>query len=61
MHLKRLTYYDVQSAQRNGVATIALRSGAFSDEELRQAGALAIYDDVAAIPGDLEHVLALRG
>jgi phosphoglycolate phosphatase-like HAD superfamily hydrolase len=53
------TVYDVQSAQRSSIETIALRSGTFSDEELQQAGALAIYDDVAAILGDLEHVLAL--
>lgn len=54
------TIYDVQSAQRNGIQAVALRSGAFSDAELREVGALAIYDDVAAVLTDIEHVLKLR-
>jgi HAD superfamily hydrolase (TIGR01509 family) len=39
------TPYDVEAARRAGVATIALRSGGFPDEELR--GAIALYDDAA--------------
>jgi len=39
------TPYDVEAAQRAGMATLALRSGGFSDADL--AGALAIYDDAA--------------
>jgi HAD superfamily hydrolase (TIGR01509 family) len=39
------TPYDVEAARRAGVATIALRSGGFSDEDLK--GALALYDDAA--------------
>lgn len=31
------------------IAAIALRSGNFSDEVLREAGAIALYDDVAAL------------
>jgi phosphoglycolate phosphatase-like HAD superfamily hydrolase len=54
------TPYDVQSAKKNGIETIAVRSDIFSDEELKEAGALAIYDNVAAILGDLEYVLTLR-
>jgi membrane protein len=54
------TPYDVQSARKNGIETIAVRSDAFTDAELKEAGALAIYDDVAAILADLEHVLTLR-
>lgn len=39
------TPYDLQAAQRAGVALIALRSGGWGDADL--AGALAIYDDPA--------------
>jgi HAD superfamily hydrolase (TIGR01509 family) len=39
------TAYDIEAAQKVGVGTIALRSGGWSDDELR--GALAIYDDTA--------------
>lgn len=41
--------YDVESAGECGVATVALRSGGFSDDALRRAGAAALYDDVAAL------------
>jgi HAD superfamily hydrolase (TIGR01509 family) len=40
------TPYDIEGARKVGVATVALRSGGFSDEHL--AGALAIHDDPAA-------------
>ncbi|MEH3098679.1 HAD family hydrolase [Sphingomonas adhaesiva] len=43
------TPYDVEPAKRCGVDTIALRSGGFSDAQLRDAGALRLYDDVAAL------------
>lgn len=36
------TPYDVEAAQRGGVAVIAFRSGGWSDAELK--GAIAIYD-----------------
>jgi HAD superfamily hydrolase (TIGR01549 family) len=39
------TPYDIESANQAGVAVIAMRSGGFSDEELK--GAIAIYDDPA--------------
>jgi phosphoglycolate phosphatase-like HAD superfamily hydrolase len=37
--------YDIASAQKAGVQTVAVRCGGFSDEDL--AGAIAIYDDPA--------------
>ncbi len=43
------TPYDIEAAAKCGIAAIALRSGAFSDESLQEAGALAIYDDAAAL------------
>lgn len=39
------TPYDIEAAARAGMACIALRSGGWSDADLR--GALAIYDDPA--------------
>ena len=39
------TPYDIESAHGAGVPTIALRSGGFSDEQLKDA--VAIYDDPA--------------
>jgi phosphoglycolate phosphatase-like HAD superfamily hydrolase len=39
------TPYDIKAAQSAGVATVALRSGGWKDEEL--VGATAIYDDPA--------------
>lgn len=40
------TPYDVQAANRLGIATIALRCGGWSDDHLQ--GAIAIYDNPAA-------------
>jgi HAD superfamily hydrolase (TIGR01549 family) len=45
--------WDVEAAKNAGMPTITVRSGGFGDEELREAGAVAIYDT----PGDLaEHL-----
>lgn len=49
------TPYDVEAAARCGIATVALRSGRFPDDALRDAGAIALYDDVAALLADLDH------
>lgn len=43
------TPYDVEAAAKCGIATVALRSGGFADKTLRDAGAVAIYDDAAAL------------
>jgi HAD superfamily hydrolase (TIGR01509 family) len=43
------TPYDIEAAGKCGIAAVALRSGKFSDEVLRAAGAVAIYDDAAAL------------
>jgi HAD superfamily hydrolase (TIGR01509 family) len=41
--------FDVEAATKAGMPTIVVRSGGFGDDELRDAGAVAIYDT----PGDL--------
>ena len=43
------TPYDIEAAAKCGIAAIALRSGKFPDDTLREAGAVALYDDVAAL------------
>ena len=45
--------WDVEAAKNAGLPTITVRSGGFGDEELREAGAVGIYDT----PGDLAAAL----
>jgi HAD superfamily hydrolase (TIGR01509 family) len=45
--------WDVEAAKRAGMPAIAVRSGGFGDDELRQAGAIALYDT----PADLTKAL----
>ena len=46
--------WDVEAAKRAGMPAIVVRSGGFGADELREAGAIAIYDT----PGDLAKALA---
>lgn len=48
------TPYDIEAARKCGIDTVALRSGGFSDDELRDSGAVALYDDVAALLRDYD-------
>jgi HAD superfamily hydrolase (TIGR01509 family) len=50
--------YDVESAGKSGIATIALRSGGFSDEVLLAAGAAQLFDDAADLLDNLQQILA---
>ncbi|WP_206240184.1 HAD family hydrolase [Novosphingobium terrae] len=43
------TPYDMQAANKAGIAAVGLRSGKFSDDALWNAGAIGIYDDAAAL------------
>ena len=43
------TPYDVQAAAKAGVSTVGLLSGGFSEEALREAGAVAVYRDVSEL------------
>ncbi len=45
--------WDVEAAKRAGMPAIVVRSGGFGDDELREAGAVALYDT----PGDLAKAL----
>jgi HAD superfamily hydrolase (TIGR01509 family) len=48
------TPYDVKAAARCGIAAIGVRSGKFLDATLTEAGAIALYDDAAALLADYE-------
>lgn len=45
--------WDVEAAKKAGMPAIVVRSGGFGDDELQEAGAIAIYDT----PGDLAKAL----
>ncbi len=43
------TPWDVEAARRAGVPTIAVMTGGFSEQELRDAGAAAVFDSIVAL------------
>jgi HAD superfamily hydrolase (TIGR01509 family) len=47
------TPYDVEAAKRAGVPTIAVLTGGFSEAELREAGAVEVFESVAELCGQL--------
>jgi HAD superfamily hydrolase (TIGR01549 family) len=46
--------YDVEAAKNAGMPAVVVRSGGFGDDELRAAGALAIYDTPGDLAADLD-------
>nr|WP_245589845.1 HAD family hydrolase [Amycolatopsis balhimycina] len=46
--------WDVHAATKAGVRTVSVRSGGVGAAELTDAGAVAVYDDVAALLDDLD-------
>ena len=48
------TPWDVEAAARAGVHTIAVRTGGFGTDELRDAGAIAIFESVQELRDRLE-------
>lgn len=45
--------WDAEAAARAGVSTIAVMTGGFSEEELKDAGASMVYQSVAELRKDL--------
>jgi HAD superfamily hydrolase (TIGR01549 family) len=43
------TTWDCQAAGKAGVPTVAVLTGGFSEEELREAGAIAVYESIAVL------------
>jgi phosphoglycolate phosphatase-like HAD superfamily hydrolase len=50
--------WDCEAAERLGVPSYGLRTGGFSVEELRAAGAQEVYDDLPSLTADLDRVLS---
>jgi HAD superfamily hydrolase (TIGR01549 family) len=49
------TPWDIEAARRAGLETICVITGGFSEAELRDAGAAAVYESVADLRHDLEN------
>jgi HAD superfamily hydrolase (TIGR01509 family) len=43
------TPWDIHAARNAGVGTLAVRTGGFGDDELREAGAMAVFESVAEL------------
>jgi len=52
--------WDVEAAARAGVASVGVLTGGFSRDELTQAGAESVYDDVASLLDGLDDSLLGR-
>jgi HAD superfamily hydrolase (TIGR01549 family) len=46
--------WDCEAARRAGLETIAVLTGGFSEQELREAGAAAVYESIAELRGRLD-------
>lgn len=47
--------WDAVAGQRADVPVIALRTGGFSEEELRAAGAVGVYESLPDLRADLDN------
>jgi len=47
------TVWDVEAAKKAGVRTLAVRTGGFGVDELREAGALDVFESVAELRSKL--------
>jgi HAD superfamily hydrolase (TIGR01549 family) len=48
------TTWDCEAAGRAGVETIAVRTGGFGEDELREAGAVAVFDSLESLAAGLD-------
>lgn len=53
--------WDVEAAAKAGLRTVAVRSGGSGDDALRAAGAVALYDDPAALLESIDEWLVAAG
>jgi HAD superfamily hydrolase (TIGR01509 family) len=54
------TPWDCEAAEKAGVPTHTVRTGGFSEEELREAGAASVYESVSALRADLDEVMRTK-
>ncbi len=48
------TPWDIEAASKAGVPTLAVITGGFSEQELHDAGARAVYESVAELERQLD-------
>ena len=53
--------FDCEAATRAGLSTLAVLTGGFSEQELTDAGAVAVYDSLGALREGLDDVLESSG
>ncbi len=46
--------WDCEAAKRAGVTTVALLTGGYADEELREAGAASVFESIAELRARLD-------
>jgi len=46
--------WDVEAAKNAGMPALVVRSGGFGEDELREAGAIAVYDTPADLTAALD-------
>ncbi len=52
------TPWDIEAASKAGLKTVCLVTGGFSEQELRQAGAAAVFESVGDLRRQLDEILA---
>ncbi|CAN5585974.1 HAD family hydrolase [soil metagenome] len=53
--------YDCEAAKRAGVRAVAVRTGGFADDELRGAGAAAVFEDLSELLAERRFPLGPEG
>jgi phosphoglycolate phosphatase-like HAD superfamily hydrolase len=48
------TTWDAEAAERAGIETLAVLTGGFSEQELREAGAAMVFDSVLELRSSLD-------
>ena len=46
--------WDCEAARRAGIETVAVLTGGFSEQELRDAGATEVFDSIDELRGELD-------
>jgi phosphoglycolate phosphatase-like HAD superfamily hydrolase len=55
------TPWDVKAAAKADVPTVTVLTGGFSDQELREAGAVAVFESIAELRGALDELPVVGG
>jgi HAD superfamily hydrolase (TIGR01549 family) len=53
--------FDCEAARRAGLETVAVLTGGFSEQELREAGAVVVYESIEELRGSLDETPLARG